>query len=80
MMAACRVAHDSFVNRLLGLPWQRVIKYHRWCGQITLMVLYLHGGLTWISWLLEHSFRDEVCPSRHHLLQHTFSVITMAAP
>ena len=62
LIASHRVAHDSFVNRLLGLPWQRVIKYHRWCGHITLLVLYLHGGLTWISWLLENSFREEACP------------------
>ena len=55
-----RVAHDSFVNRLLGLPWHRIIKYHRWSGNITLVVLYLHGGLTWVYWVLDHSFTEEV--------------------
>ncbi len=58
-----RVAHDSFVNRLLGLPWHRIIKYHRWSGNITLVVLYLHGGLMWVYWLLDDSFKKEVHPA-----------------
>lgn len=24
------VAHDSFLNHMLGVPWQNAIKYHRW--------------------------------------------------
>lgn len=27
------VAHDSFVNHMLGIPWQNMIKFHRWMGE-----------------------------------------------
>ena len=39
--------------QLLGIPFERALKYHRGLGLVTYLLVTVHMLLWWLKWLLE---------------------------
>ncbi|KAI7839460.1 hypothetical protein COHA_006861 [Chlorella ohadii] len=50
------IPQSSFLQQLTGLDYSRMIRYHRWLGHITMVVLSLHGWLYYLYWAMAHEF------------------------
>lgn len=50
------IPQSSFLQQLTGLAYSQMIRYHRWIGHITMVVLTFHGWLYYIYWAVKHEF------------------------
>ncbi|KAL4436813.1 hypothetical protein ABPG75_003952 [Micractinium tetrahymenae] len=53
------IPQSSFLQWLTGLGYSQMIRYHRWIGHGTMVVLSLHGWLYYIYWALTRDFWHE---------------------
>eukprot|EP00162_Nutomonas_longa_P015801 comp22417_c0_seq1/m.54687 comp22417_c0_seq1/g.54687 ORF comp22417_c0_seq1/g.54687 comp22417_c0_seq1/m.54687 type:complete len:742 (+) comp22417_c0_seq1:109-2334(+) len=54
------VTRRSAILRMTGIPFDRAIKYHRWLGYSTFLVLLLHCAGYLITWIGDHSTVEEL--------------------
>ncbi|KAL4432588.1 hypothetical protein ABPG77_000525 [Micractinium sp. CCAP 211/92] len=53
------IPQSSFLQWLTGLGYTQMIRYHRWIGHVTMVVLSLHGWLYYIYWALKRDFWNQ---------------------
>jgi len=54
------IPHNSFIQWITGLSYTSLIRYHRWMGHGTMVLLSLHGILYYIYWGLIGDFKANI--------------------
>ncbi|KAG2496125.1 hypothetical protein HYH03_005728 [Edaphochlamys debaryana] len=47
------VAHNSFLNRMLGIPYAALVRFHRWVGHFAIWLTLGHGVFYYAFWMCD---------------------------